>query len=84
MCRVEKTAPSLFYGMGICSIIHSRMFRDVSGGLGGRDLADGSSQDLACACNATYVSTKCCWADDGLVWESELAKLGEIRVDIKE
>ena len=26
-------------------------------------------QPNMCACNATYISTSCCWSDEGYVWE---------------
>lgn len=42
--------------------------------LGGRDLGH-----EACACNASYVSVGCCSAPDGILVESEFAKLGEVR-----
>ena len=32
----------------------------------------------ACPCNATYVSRGCCGVGDGLVWEAEEFKLGEL------
>ena len=34
-----------------------------------------------CPCNATYVSYGCCGAVDGLVWEEEHFKLGELTIE---
>ena len=48
----------------------------VPGELGRRDVSSSSSAfplGLLCMCNQTYVSSACCGAKDGLVWEDESA-----------
>lgn len=48
-------------------------------GVGGkRSLEEDGVAGLACPCNATYVSQRCCEVRDGLVWEGEEFKLGEL------
>ena len=39
---------------------------------------DGDGGGRACPCNSTYVSLACCAAGDGVVWEGEGYKLGEL------
>lgn len=43
--------------------------------LGGRKR---DSDSFPCVCNGTYVSHACCDAHDGMVWESEDMKLGQV------
>ncbi|KAI9674086.1 MAG: hypothetical protein M1817_001904 [Caeruleum heppii] len=42
---------------------------------------EGETSTFGCACNSTYVSSRCCDDDveDGLVWEAPHMKLGELR-----
>ena len=37
-------------------------------------------ENLACACNATYISAACCDTGDGLVWEGIEMKLGSLKL----
>ena len=37
-------------------------------------------EDTPCPCNVSYVSYACCGSKDGLVWENETFKLGELLV----
>ena len=67
VCTVKKQSVG-YFGIGTCSSMARSYFggrkRDVNG--------------PACACNATYVSSSCCHADEGIVWESPRARLGEV------
>jgi hypothetical protein len=48
---------------------------------GGRRRSLGSDQQqMACVCNATYVSFGCCGSQTGIIWESREDKLGELKV----
>ena len=51
-----------------------------SGNYGGKRAVkeEGGVEDSPCPCNRTYVSYACCGADDGVVWEREEFRLGEL------
>ena len=44
----------------------------------GKNNPRGEESGRPCPCNATYVSFACCGVPDGLVWEKETFKLGEL------
>ena len=48
------------------------------GGGGKRDVEVPKQMNWLCPCNATYVSRSCCGVSDGLVWEPQDLKLGEL------
>ena len=67
VCKVSESSPGKFLGLGTCLIpliTHTK--------IGGRSIF----MD-ACPCNQSYVSTACCTASDGYVYESG-GKLGEL------
>jgi hypothetical protein len=67
VCKVSEASPGRFFHFGSCV---TPLMSDLN--IGGRSL----SWD-ACPCNQSFVSTACCTAPDGLVFEVG-GKLGEL------
>ena len=69
MCstRSEQYQP----GSGTVAFV-AACIMSMAGGGGKREVAG------PCPCNATYVSHACCGSADGMVWEEERFKLGEL------
>ena len=57
ICKAKAASAGKYFGLGTCSTAYSD--------LGKRNGVDGP----ICHCNQTYVSTSCCWAEDGIVFE---------------
>ena len=66
ICRTQKE--TYVMGKGIVHFVAACMIS-----LGGK-----RAEDTPCPCNTTYVSQACCGAENGLVWEDETFKLGEL------
>ena len=79
ICGAVPMAPGAYEHSGACLLVSQPSIFEASSlsslsSLGGRSVEG----DGACACNSTYVSNQCCWADDGLVWEDADAKMGQL------
>jgi hypothetical protein len=71
-----KPKGSRMWAQGSCAAQASRGM--PFGGRRGKRSVHVKDDIQACACNATYVSSACCGAEEGLVWEGSEAWLGEV------
>ena len=65
-CAVQQTRSGIFSAYGLC---RSQVLVAGLPNLRKRE-------NMACACNSTYVSSGCCSVPDGLIWEDPSQQLG--------
>ncbi|KAI9669525.1 MAG: hypothetical protein M1817_004644 [Caeruleum heppii] len=87
---------SIFHFFGVCAAVHFRPkpgagkrdvlrptteeFGQATPGDEGWGFFDNAGVQVACPCNASYVSHSCCGSSTGVVWEGSSARLGQLKL----